>query len=226
MLGIRSKFPPGEIHTHSHALVCAWACKCAHTHTYIHTNTPGAQIYDYVYCLREDKVQLFHRASYFPVCSWKVSQGSPQLSVLSADGSLEGRMDVSSRQGHQTDSERWEWWWQEKKKKREGEKIAGVTASTCSPQLSDQRGEDRRRRNATRDRNTHTRMHTHTHTILIYNVSYEWAQAGRGCTVSGQCHVAARLCNCSQQLTHASFVMSCDTTHAAFLLVSNKLNQY
>lgn len=136
MLGIRSKFPPGEMHTHSHALVCLGMAVHTHTHTHAH-------IYHYGYCLREDKVQLFHRASYFPVCSWKTSQGSLRLSVLSADGSLKGRMDVSSRQGHQTHNERWEWWWQGKKRDRE--KIAGVTASTCSPQLNDQQVPQRER---------------------------------------------------------------------------------
>ncbi len=111
-----------------------------HPFTHAHTNT-NTDLRLYAYCLREDKVQWFHSASYFPIYSWKVSQDSLQRSVLSADGSLKGRMDVLSRQGHQTDDERWEWWWQEKERDRE--KIAGVTASTCSPQLSDRQAPER-----------------------------------------------------------------------------------
>ena len=114
--------------------LCAWAWQ--HTHTQTHKQ---AQTNNYAYCLREDIVQLFHHASYFPVCSWKISQVSLLLSGLSADGSPRGRMDVSSRQGHQTDSERWDW----QEKERDREKIAGVTASTCSPQLNDQQPPER-----------------------------------------------------------------------------------
>lgn len=119
MLGIRSKFPPWEIYTNSNAHSQSQTCD---------------------YCLREDKVPLFHHASYFPFCFWKESQGSLRLAVSFADSSLKGRMDVSSRQGHQTDNGRREWLWREKGGR---EKIAGVTASTCSPQLSDQQAPER-----------------------------------------------------------------------------------
>lgn len=114
-------------------------------------------------------------------------------SVLSADGSLKGRMDVSSRQGHQTGNERWEWWWQEKKRDRE--KIAGVTASTCfhSSVISKHRRGEERKRNARRKKRTHSHVYR-----TSYHRKSQKTQGGWGCTVSGQCHVATSLFGSSQ----------------------------
>lgn len=186
MLGIRSKFSPGEIHTHASAW-CTWTCECTHAHTHM-------QIYIYAYCLGKDKVELFQSASYFPVCSWKMSQGSLQLSVLSTDGSLKGRLDVSSRQGHQTDNDGWKWWWQEKKRGRK--KIAGVTASTCFTQLSDPQAPQRKGRK----KKESEEKETHTFTAqLLYKTSHHRRQhEAAEVTVSSQCHVAGSLFGSSQ----------------------------
>lgn len=124
-----------------------------------------------------------------------MSQGSLQLSVLSADGSLKGRMDVSSRQGHQTDNERWEWWWQEKKRDRE-KGVKGVTASTRFPQLSDLQAPQRRGRKKKKCEEKETHIYT---VPLLYKTSYHRRQhKAVEVAVSSQCHVAASLFGSSQ----------------------------
>lgn len=116
--GNRTKISTLRLHTHSHTLML--------THSQLNECAHSIII---SVCLA------------FASLLWATSCGSPQLSVLFSDSCLKGRMDVPSRQGHETDNERREWWWQ---KRRGREKTAGVTTSTCSPQLSEQRMPGRR----------------------------------------------------------------------------------